>query len=133
MEHRNGYIGRDTLRSLVESATNIGEATISKERNYRLAKLKRNEEWIEALKKAILGGQMQDSHANAPSSSELMRDIRSTESMNKRLGEEAWLKTRGNAWTNQIGLYVDRELNRMGNVIAHHGGPFVAEPKPTRL
>ena len=130
MEHRNGYIGRDTLRSLVESAENIGEATVSKERQYRLAKLKRNEEWIEALKKAILGGQMQDSHANAPSSSELMRDIRSTESMNKRLGEEAWLKTRGNAWTNQIGLYVDRELTRIGNVIAHHGGPRVVEPMP---
>ena len=130
MEHGNGYIGRDTLRSLVESAENIGEATISKERNYRLAKLKRNEEWIEALRKAILSGQMQQSPANAPSSSELMRDLRSTESMNKRLGEEGWLKTRGNAWTTQIGLYVDRELTGMGNVIAHHGGPRVVEPMP---
>lgn len=130
MEHGNGYIGRGTLRSLVESAENIAEATASKERQYRLAKLKRNEEWIEALRKAILSGQMQQSHANAPSASELMRDLRAAESMNKRLGEEGWLKTRGNSWTNQIGLYVDRELTRIGNVIAHHGGPFVTEPKP---
>lgn len=129
MEHGNGYIGRDTLRSLVESATNIGEATIiSKERQYRLAVLKRNEEWIKALKKAILSGQMQRSHANAPTA-ELMKWIRTAEEMLKILGEDEYLARRGNSWTNSMGLYVERELVMVSGLIQHHGGPLVPEPR----
>lgn len=128
MEHGNEYIGSGTFRNLVESANGISEATVSKERAYRLAVLKRNAKFIEELKKAIMGGQMQRSHANAPTA-ELMKRIRSAEAMLKILGEDEYLARRGNQWTNSMGLYVESELNMVSRLIQHHGGPLVPEPR----
>ena len=126
MEH--GNIGSDTLRNLVESANGISEATVSTGRGYRLAVLKRNAKFIEELKKAIYGGQMQRSNANAPTA-ELMKRIRNAEAMLKILGQEEYLARRGNSWTNSMALYVERELVMLSGLIQHHGGPFVPEPR----
>ena len=110
----------NSRQSLAETANIIYE---SKERDRRLGVLAKNAELIVKLKAAAYDGTvaiMRSNSASAPSQAELLRDINAAERTNKELGSDVWLSKKGNAWTNQEGLYVGRQLDRLARVISNY-------------
>jgi hypothetical protein len=111
---------KDQLRQLgmSESSESLSVAeSVGITRDQRIAKVKQNQDKIDRMKAYIeakgLPLELQDTVGK--------RLLLSLTTYNQRLISDQWLKMGATAWINQEGLYVGREIDRMINLLKHHG------------
>lgn len=92
------------------------DESVSMPRDQRIARVKQNQDKIDRIKAYIaakgLPLELQDT---------VGKRLPWLTTYNQRLGTDEWLKRGPSAWVNQEGLYVGRELDRIINVLKHHG------------
>ena len=92
------------------------DESVSMPRDQRIARVKQNQDKIDRIKAYIaakgLPLELQDT---------VGKRLPWLTTYNQRLGTEEWLKRSPSAWVNQEGLYVGREIDRIINVLKHHG------------
>ena len=92
------------------------DESVSMPRDQRIARVKQNQDKIDRIKAYIaakgLPLELQDT---------VGKRLPWLATDNQRLGTEEWLKRGPSAWVNQEGLYVGREIDRIINVLKHHG------------
>jgi len=92
------------------------DESVSMPRDQRIARVKQNQDKIDRIKAYIaakgLPLELQDT---------VGKRLPWLTTYNQRLGTEEWLKRGPSAWVNQEGLYVGREIDRIINVLKHHG------------
>ena len=92
------------------------DESVSMPRDQRIARVKQNQDKIDRIKAYIaakgLPLELQDT---------VGKRLPWLATDNQRLGTEEWLKRGPSAWVNQEGLYVGREIDRIINLLKHHG------------